>query len=165
MRTRSKHTKPLYKLLGIVFLVAFVVGAWIIWSHGIKKSEIELNSAVAFEADRTILKLKKDSLVMILNKWQAEKPKKFSKVQVEDDWIIWPYDKRYQKGIMQEIFGGEATYKRDSTVFKNDTQNLQLRFKAQADTAYVYVRLITQYYSVLDQFKETSKTKKTRKSE
>ncbi|WP_298516779.1 hypothetical protein [uncultured Kordia sp.] len=164
MRTRSKHTKPIYKLLGVVFLIAFAIGTWIIWSYSIKKSKIELNKDVAFEANRTILKMKKDSLVMILSKWQAEKPKRFSKVEIEDNWIVWSYNKRYQKGIMLEIFGDEATYKRDSTVFKNDIKNLQLRFKAQADTAYVYVRLITQYYSVLDQFKETSKVK-SRKSE
>lgn len=150
MRKHSKNKHSEFKILGLVLLVAFAVGAWIIWSHSIKKSNVELNEDVAFEANRTILKMKKDSLVMILNKWQAEKPKKFTKVAADSDWIVWSYNKRYQKGIMQEIFGGEESYKRDSTVFKNDEQNLQLRFKVQADTAYVYVRFITQYYSVLE---------------
>lgn len=150
MKKRTKKIDPIFKVLGIVVLVAFTVGAWVIWSHSIKKSDIELNEDVAFEANRTILKMKKDSLVVILNKWQAEKPKKFTKIATDDDWIVWTYNKRYQEGIMQEIFGGEESYKRDSTVFKNDEKNLQLRFKVQADTAYVYVRFITQYYSVLE---------------
>jgi hypothetical protein len=149
-KKRAKKIDPMFKVLGMVVLVAFAVGFWIIWSHSIKKSDVELNEDVAFEANRTILKMKKDSLVMILNKWQTEKSKKFEKVEATDDWIVWTYNKRYQKGIMQEIFGGEESYKRDSTVFKNDEQNLQLRFKVQADTAYVYVRFITQYYSVLE---------------
>ncbi len=150
MKKRTKKIDPIFKVLGIVVLVAFTVGAWVIWSHSIKKSDIELNEDVAFEANRTILKMKKDSLVVILNKWQAEKPKKFTKIAADDDWIVWTYNKRYQEGTMQEIFGGEESYKRDSTVFKNDEKNLQLRFKVQADTAYVYVRFITQYYSVLE---------------
>ncbi|MFK7749983.1 MAG: hypothetical protein AB8B65_16435 [Kordia sp.] len=150
MRKNSKHKQSTLKILGTVLLIAFAVGTWIVWSHGIKKSNVKINEDVAFEEKRTILKMRKDSLVIILNKWQAEKPTKFTKVTADDNWIVWTYNKRFQKGIMQEIFGGEESYKRDTTVFKNDAKNMQLRFKVKSDTAYVYVRFMTQYYSVLE---------------
>ncbi|MEM6718967.1 MAG: hypothetical protein AAF611_06625 [Bacteroidota bacterium] len=159
MKKRGKNTQTNLKLVGIIFLVVLFFGAWILWSHSIEKSKIELNEDVAFEENRTILKMRKDSLLMILNKWQAEKvgkkvlkkEKETSKtITEEDDWIVWKYNDRFKRGIMQEIFGDEAKFKRDSTIFKHDTKNQQLRFKVQADTAYVYVRFITQYYSVLE---------------
>jgi len=158
MKKRSKNKQSIFQLLGIVLLLAFALGSWIIWSHGIEKSEVSLNEDVAFEENRTILKMRKDSLKMILNKWQAEKIGKSTKkndnvtnnVTEEDNWIVWKYDDRFKRGVMQEVFGDEAKYKRDSTVFKHDAKNAQLRFKTQADTAYVYVRFMTQYYSVLE---------------
>lgn len=161
MRKRSKYTQV--KLVSIVFFVVLLFGTWILWSHSTEKSTIELNEDVAFEQKRTILKMKKDSLLMMLHNWQTLKNGKKIKqgktskkvvthntISEENDWIVWKYDDRYKRGIMQELFGDEAKYKRDSTVFNHDIKNKQLRFKVQADTAYVYVRFITQYYSVLE---------------
>ncbi|AXG70772.1 hypothetical protein KORDIASMS9_03018 [Kordia sp. SMS9] len=161
MKKRSKHTQ--LKLISIVFFMVLLFGTWILWSHSAEKSTIELNEDVAFEQNRTILKMKKDSLLMLLHNWQTlkngasikkrktiKKAATNSNISEEDNWIVWKYDDRYKRGIMQEFFGDEAKYKKDSTIFWHDKANQQLRFKVQADTAYVYVRFITQYYSVLE---------------
>ncbi len=161
MRKRSKHTT--IKLVSLIFLAVLFLGTWILWSHRVEKSTIELNEDVAFEQNRTILKMKKDSLLMLLHNWQTLKNGKaiqqkkaaknkaiHSNIMEQDNWIVWKYDNRYKRGMMQELFGDEAKYKRDSTVFNHDEKNKQVRFKVQSDTAYVYVRFITQYYSVLE---------------
>jgi hypothetical protein len=150
MKNRSKDSASIYKFLGIIILINIIGGVLILWSYSIEDSKIELNKNIKFEADRTILKMKKDSLVMILNKWQTEKSDRFKNLVVEDDWITWVYDKRYHKGIMEEILGDESKYKKDTTILKNDVEKSQLRFKVKKDTAYVYVRFITQYYSLLN---------------
>jgi hypothetical protein len=135
-----------------VLLFTLIVGFLIISMYGVKHSTVELNQDVAFEQNRTILNMRKDSLLMILSDWQKRKASKFKSIDsTNSNWISWTYKAAFQKGIMNEILGDEEVYKKSDNIMVYDTVNKQIRFKVEDDSiAKVYVRLITQYYSLLE---------------
>jgi hypothetical protein len=160
MKKMLKNISSTTVFAGSVLLIVLIVGMIIISMYDVKESTIQLNKDVAFETDRTILKMRKDSLLKILTNWKNEDSSVFKKIDSSDsDWISLKYEKSYQRGIMNIILGDEEVYKKADNIMVFDTVNKQIRFKVEADTAKVYVRLITQYYSLPEKTKTKSRKK------
>ena len=160
MKKMLKNISSTTVFAGSVLLIVLIVGMIIISMYDVKESTVQLNKDVAFETDRTILKMRKDSLLKILTNWKNEDSSVFKKIDSSDsDWISLKYEKSYQRGIMNIILGDEEVYKKADNIMVFDTVNKQIRFKVEADTAKVYVRLITQYYSLPEKTKTKSRKK------
>ncbi|MEM6685206.1 MAG: hypothetical protein AAF617_05365, partial [Bacteroidota bacterium] len=80
MKKILKNISPTIQFVASVVLITLVLGYLIISMYSTQESTVELNQDVAFEKDRTILKMRKDSLLMILSDWQSRKASKFTSI-------------------------------------------------------------------------------------
>lgn len=154
MKIKNKIIKPIHWYLLGVFCISIFTGWNIVTNHQLKVSTVKLDKKLDFEKKRTVLKIRKDTLIDILTKWQIERPKKFDTLDfkngIDSNWVRWSYKEGYKNNIIEDILGDEAIYQRPDSILVIDNKNRQLKFKVDKDTAYVYVRFITQYYSTIN---------------
>ena len=135
--------KIYFIITGIIIILLWVLGFIVHQLYSVKPSNVMLESSETFGEDRYILKMKDSAVVSIFKDWDTTL---FTHCEIKDLTIEVSYAPGRDKIALSTIIGGEV-HVVDTNYFKIDNKNFKFIFKHKVDTAFIPVRVITQYYN------------------